>query len=152
MSYTSSKLSTLIKNPLFLNSTHHLPFRLLSGAFIKGGRGGERERGVTRWHSSPFFLLCFSILNFKTLFLWLEVGIRFKALNNRSNTKCCFVEIHQWWKLWLIHIIKWKSVQYVACGLEITLSTRERHIAHSRIIVESWWDLNSEGLESTRET
>ena len=46
------------------------------------------------------FFLCFSILNFKTLILSLEVGMKLKALHNKSNTKYCVVEIHQWWKLW----------------------------------------------------
>ena len=50
---------------------------------------------------------------FKELFLHLEVGMRFKALHNDSNTKCCVGEIHHSWKLLLIYIvIEWKSIHY----------------------------------------
>ena len=32
----------------------------------------------------------------KALFVKLEVGMRFKALRNESNTRYCIMEIHQW--------------------------------------------------------
>ena len=34
-------------------------------------------------------------LNFKILFLWPEVVLRFKALDNEANNNSCVVEIHQ---------------------------------------------------------
>lgn len=45
----------------------------------------------TKVQSSLFFL-CLAILNFKRLFLLLEVGMRFIALHNESNYKWCVVE------------------------------------------------------------
>ena len=68
-------------------------------------------------HSFILFLPYFSVFNFKTLFLQLEVGTRFKTLLNENNTRCVIVEIHQWSKLQLR-----KSIQYFACFLEIPLS------------------------------
>ena len=48
-----------------------------------------------------------------------------------SNNKCCVVEMHQWWKLWLLHvIIEWKSIHYFVYRLEIPLSTNEGNLAH----------------------
>ena len=74
-------------------------------------------------HSSPLFL-CFFILNIKKLALRLEIGMRFNALYNESYTESHVVEIYEWWKLQLFHIvIEWKSIHYFACGLEIPLST-----------------------------
>ena len=40
---------------------------------------------VVKVYSLPFFL-CFSNFNFKTLILRLEVGRRFKTLNNQRNS------------------------------------------------------------------
>ena len=45
--------------------------------------------------NSSSFSPCFSILNFsKTLFLWLEVGMRFKAFDNDKYLKYCVSEMH----------------------------------------------------------
>ena len=45
-------------------------------------------------------------------------------VHSESNTKCRVVEIHQYWKLRLFHIIiEWKSIHYFVHGLEISLST-----------------------------
>ena len=49
--------------------------------------------------NSPPFFIFFSILDFKTLFLRLEVGIRLKVLHYENNTICCVVEIRQRWNL-----------------------------------------------------
>ena len=43
---------------------------------------------------APSFLF-FSTLNFKILFLWLDVVLRFKALDNEANNNSCVVKIHQ---------------------------------------------------------
>ena len=50
--------------------------------------------------------------------------MRFKGWPDVSNTKSLVVEISQWWKLVLIHVInEWKTIQYFACRLEILLTT-----------------------------
>ena len=68
----------------------------------------------------------------------LEVGMRFQVLHSKSETKCCVVEVNQWWKLWclLYVIIECKSIHYFACGVEIALSTTERSRAHTRIVTK----------------
>ena len=79
-------------------------------------------------YTSPAFLY-FSILNFKTLFLLLEIGLKFNAWPNESNTKCSFVEIITRWKLWHPHAITaWKSIHYSAFCLQIPLSTTVKSI------------------------
>ena len=85
-------------------------------------------------HSSTFFLFL-AIFSFETLFLWLEVGIKFKALHNKINTKCSFAEIHQRQKLWLPHIIGWKSIHYFSSSLDIPLRTTEKNPAHMWIML-----------------
>ena len=44
-------------------------------------------------HSLPSSF-CFSMLNFKTFFLRLEVGDKFETLHNESDSEYLFVEIH----------------------------------------------------------
>ena len=85
--------------------------------------------------SSPLFL-CFSVLNFKTLFFQLQIGMRFTGLHHESNITYYVVQIHQWWKLWLLHsIIKWKSICYFAGSLNIPLSTNEGDLTHTWIMI-----------------
>ena len=91
--------------------------------------------------------LCFSNLGFKT-FLRLEVGMRFKALRNERRTTCCYAEIYQWLKLWLLHnIIEWKFTHYFACGLETPLGTTEGNLTHTWIMVIMRLELKSFRLQ-----
>lgn len=101
----------------------HLPLRSLPRTFIF-----LLKRGVMLWHGSPFFLY-FSIIDFKTLILWLEVRTRFKALHNGSNRNTSVMET-------VIHlVIECKSVYYIAYGLEISLNKTKQHLSHWPIIV-----------------
>ena len=63
----------------------------------------------------------------------LKVEIRFPVFHdNGSNIEWCVVEIHQWWKLWLLHIVIGpKFMHYFTYGSEILLSTRERNLEHT---------------------
>ena len=71
----------------------------------------------------PQFQNSFFILNIKKMALRLEIGMRFNTLHNKSNTESRVVEIYEWWKLQLFHIvIEWKSIHYFACGLEIKIN------------------------------
>ena len=75
--------------------------------------------------SFPFFV-CFSILNFETLFCWPEVGMRFQTFYNERKTKCCVVEIHQWLKLWLPPLI-YLWLQYSTKQERAKSSTKVNH-------------------------
>ena len=81
-------------------------------------------------------------LDFKTLFLRLEVGMRFKALHYKSNIICRVVKIHQWWILWLLHnIIEWISIHYL--WLKNSTKHSEVNLAHTWIIGKTRLDFRS---------
>ena len=76
-----------------------------------------------------------------------------KAFHHGSNIKCPTAEIHQFLKLWLLHVIfKWKYMHYFACSLQIPLCTTEWNVAHTwimrmmRLELRTFWFL--EGKES----
>ena len=53
----------------------------------------DRRIDLKQFESSPFFL-CVSVVNFKAWFLWLELTMRFNPMHDKSNTKCCVLEIY----------------------------------------------------------
>ena len=92
------------------------------------------DRFTTVWKEivplpSPYF----SILNFNTLLLWLEVGMTFKLLIMTMIYKYCVMEMHQGWRLGLLYvIIEWKSFHYSASDF---LSTIQQNLAYRSIMV-----------------
>ena len=74
--------------------------------------------------------------------------MRFNVLHNESNTIFGVVKIHQWWKLWLLHIIvKLKSIHYFKCGSEIPLSLSGQNLVHMPQSAVTSWKLTVEILE-----
>ena len=75
-------------------------------------------------------------IGFKNTVFRLKVEMTFNSLHNESNTKCSVVEIHQWLKMHLLHVImKLKSIYYFTYSLKIPLCTAEWNLAHTWIMV-----------------